>query len=97
MKQWEQFDETAMGIVVRHIKGTNLPDYVFDGDPRPRKVASKRSKNKVRLAQLTQHADDSQDPSAKKSRGDEAPPAVPGAAPTVPGAAPSQPAEASRT
>ena len=97
VKQWEQFDETAMGIVVRHIKGTNLPDYVFDGDPRPRKVASKRSKNKVRLAQLTQHADDSQDPSAKKSRGDEAPPAVPGATPTVPGAAPSQPAEASRT
>ena len=61
VKQWDQYDESAMGIVVRHIKGyvstthvrSHLPDYVFEGDPRPRKgPASKRAKNKVRFFYL---------------------------------------------
>ncbi|WFD29702.1 polynucleotide adenylyltransferase [Malassezia sp. CBS 17886] len=30
VKQWDQYDETAMGIVVRQIKGTDLPEYVFE-------------------------------------------------------------------
>ena len=34
----------------------NLPDYVFDGDPRPRKVAGKRSK-KVRKRSSMMHID----------------------------------------
>lgn len=72
VKQWEQFDESAMGIVVRHIKGTNLPDYVFDGDPRPRKVSSKRTKNKVRPhpPSLTQPTDDANEANTKKARAD---------------------------
>ena len=61
VKQWDQYDESAMGIVVRHIKGyvsrthtrSHLPDYVFEGDPRPRKgPSSKRAKNKVRFFYL---------------------------------------------
>ena len=44
VKQWDQFDETAMGIVVRHIKNTELPPYVFDGDDRPPPKSLKRSK-----------------------------------------------------
>ena len=51
-----------MGIIVRHIKGTNLPEYVFDGDTRPRKVASKRTKNK--------HADAADDSATKKAKAD---------------------------
>lgn len=31
VKQWEQYDEASMGIVVRHIKWTQLPGYVFEG------------------------------------------------------------------
>ncbi|WFD42147.1 polynucleotide adenylyltransferase [Malassezia psittaci] len=70
VKQWEQFDETAMGIVVRHIKGADLPDYVFDGDTRPRKVSSKRSKNKVSCDALMQHANETDLPNlAKKTKG----------------------------
>ncbi|PKI83132.1 Pap1p [Malassezia vespertilionis] len=47
VKQWDQFDEAAMGIVVRHIKGSDLPDYVFDGASRkaPSKRAGKRAKH----------------------------------------------------
>ncbi|EIN10986.1 Poly(A) polymerase [Punctularia strigosozonata HHB-11173 SS5] len=29
VKMWEKFDEAKMGIVVRHIRHTALPDYVF--------------------------------------------------------------------
>lgn len=45
VKQWEQYDETSMGIVVRHIKCSQLPQYVFDGDERPPPKQLKRSKN----------------------------------------------------
>ncbi|EPQ26251.1 uncharacterized protein PFL1_06186 [Pseudozyma flocculosa PF-1] len=45
VKQWEQYDEASMGIVVRHIKCSQLPDYVFDGDARPAKASGKRTKS----------------------------------------------------
>ncbi|KAJ1308456.1 hypothetical protein OPQ81_004160 [Rhizoctonia solani] len=35
VKQWEQYHEETHGIVVRHIRGASLPDYVFDGGVRP--------------------------------------------------------------
>ncbi|WFD16597.1 polynucleotide adenylyltransferase [Malassezia arunalokei] len=69
VKQWDQYDESAMGIVVRHIKGSHLPDYVFEGDPRPRKgPASKRAKNK--------HPDSATEDSAKKIKVSEAVPST---------------------
>ncbi|KAA1134141.1 polynucleotide adenylyltransferase [Puccinia graminis f. sp. tritici] len=35
VKQWEGYAEDSMGIIVRYIKGAQLPDYVFDGEQRP--------------------------------------------------------------
>ncbi|PCH40954.1 polymerase [Wolfiporia cocos MD-104 SS10] len=44
VKMWEKYEEDRMGIVVRHIKHTALPDYVFEGSERqPRPL--KRPKN----------------------------------------------------
>ncbi|KAI0268152.1 poly-A polymerase [Gloeopeniophorella convolvens] len=50
VKGWDKFDEAKMGIIVRHIKSSALPDYVFDlGERQPRPVARKRPKQtKVR-------------------------------------------------
>ncbi|KAF9236242.1 polymerase [Melanogaster broomeanus] len=37
VKMWEKYNEAHMGIVVRNIKSTALPDYVFDeGERQPR-------------------------------------------------------------
>ncbi|KAF8622202.1 hypothetical protein AX15_007307 [Amanita polypyramis BW_CC] len=44
VKMWEKYDEATMGIVVRHIKSSTLPDYVFDPGERPVKGAQKRTK-----------------------------------------------------
>ncbi|KIK53275.1 hypothetical protein GYMLUDRAFT_49451 [Collybiopsis luxurians FD-317 M1] len=44
VKMWEKFDETTMGIVVRNIKSSLLPDNVFDPGERQPKSAVKRSK-----------------------------------------------------
>lgn len=44
VKQWEQYDESSMGISVSHIKWSNLPAYTMGNDPRPPKQASKRPK-----------------------------------------------------
>ncbi|KAI0080876.1 polymerase [Panus rudis PR-1116 ss-1] len=44
VKMWEKYDEATMGIVVRHIKSTALPDYVFDAGERQPRSAQKRSK-----------------------------------------------------
>lgn len=44
VKQWEQFDDSSMGIVVRHIKCSRLPEYVFAGDEKPAAKPLKRSK-----------------------------------------------------
>ncbi|CAO1634346.1 unnamed protein product [Parajaminaea phylloscopi] len=56
VKQWEQYDESSMGIVVRHIKCSQLPQYVFDGDERPPPK------------QLKRHKKNNVDPSAKKRK-----------------------------
>ncbi|KAI5123418.1 hypothetical protein M0805_006123 [Coniferiporia weirii] len=48
VKVWEKYDESSMGIIVRHIKSSSLPDYVFDEGERQPKPTLKRSKtNKV--------------------------------------------------
>ncbi|KJA29658.1 hypothetical protein HYPSUDRAFT_31618 [Hypholoma sublateritium FD-334 SS-4] len=44
VKMWEKFDESTMGIVVRHIKSSGLPDNVFDPGERPAKTVQKRLK-----------------------------------------------------
>ncbi|KAF8806241.1 Poly(A) polymerase [Phlegmacium glaucopus] len=44
VKMWEKFDEATMGIVVRHIKRSALPDNVFDPGERPAKLVQKRVK-----------------------------------------------------
>ncbi|CAA7258530.1 unnamed protein product [Cyclocybe aegerita] len=44
VKMWDKFDEATMGIVVRHIRSSGLPDNVFDPGERPAKLAQKRSK-----------------------------------------------------
>ncbi|KAI5481492.1 poly(A) polymerase Pla1 [Pseudohyphozyma bogoriensis] len=31
VKMWDKYDETSMGVIVRHIKSNGLPDYVFEG------------------------------------------------------------------
>jgi len=43
VKMWEKFDETTMGIVVRNIKSSLLPDNVFDPGERQPKPAVKRT------------------------------------------------------
>jgi poly(A) polymerase len=52
VKQWEQYDESSMGIVVRHIKCSQLPQYVFAGDERPAAKKLKRSKSEKASAKL---------------------------------------------
>ncbi|KAF8659131.1 hypothetical protein AX16_001901 [Volvariella volvacea WC 439] len=43
VKTWDKFNEETMGIVIRHIKRSALPEYVFDeGERNPR--AQKRTK-----------------------------------------------------
>ncbi|KAF9534602.1 polymerase [Crepidotus variabilis] len=46
VKMWEKYDEASMGIVVRHIRSSALPDIVFDPGERPIvKPAQKRTKS----------------------------------------------------
>ncbi|KZT71564.1 Poly(A) polymerase [Daedalea quercina L-15889] len=44
VKMWEKYNEPEMGITVRHIKITALPDYVFDEGERQPRPALKRPK-----------------------------------------------------
>ncbi|KAI0832715.1 polymerase [Trametes gibbosa] len=60
VKMWETYDESAMHIVVRYLKHTSLPDYVFE--PGEREAAAARSKKRTRSAK------DSPAPAAKRSR-----------------------------
>ncbi|TRM67821.1 Poly(A) polymerase central domain-containing protein [Schizophyllum amplum] len=46
-KMWERFDEATMGLVVRHIKSSALPQYVYEPGERQPRSAQKRVK--VRL------------------------------------------------
>ncbi|KDQ64202.1 hypothetical protein JAAARDRAFT_27829 [Jaapia argillacea MUCL 33604] len=46
VKMWEKFDEAKMGIVVRHIKSSALPDSVFDqGERQPRSGVKRPNKS----------------------------------------------------
>ncbi|TBU41452.1 polymerase [Dichomitus squalens] len=47
VKMWEKFDEQKMGIVVRHIKSSALPEYVFDDGERQPRLAQKRPKKET--------------------------------------------------
>ncbi|PIL37403.1 hypothetical protein GSI_01097 [Ganoderma sinense ZZ0214-1] len=47
VKMWEKFDELTMGIVVRNIKSSALPDYVFDEGERQPRQALKRPKKET--------------------------------------------------
>ncbi|KAF8908322.1 Poly(A) polymerase central domain-containing protein [Mucidula mucida] len=44
VKAWDKFDESTMGIVVRHIRNSGLPDDVYDPGERQPKPAQKRTK-----------------------------------------------------
>ncbi|KAI9000742.1 polymerase [Trametes punicea] len=76
VKMWEKYDESAMHIIVRHIKHTALPDFVFE--PGEREGAS-RPKKRSRSAKASTGEDkgawlaelfpkDSPAPAAKRSR-----------------------------
>lgn len=45
VKQWDQYDETSMGISVSHIKWSNLPAYTMGNEARPAKQSGKRDKS----------------------------------------------------
>ncbi|UZJ52103.1 hypothetical protein CBS101457_001423 [Exobasidium rhododendri] len=45
VKQWDQYDETSMGISVSHIKWSNLPSYTMGDEPRPSRPSGKRDKS----------------------------------------------------
>ncbi|KAJ7926745.1 Poly(A) polymerase central domain-containing protein [Mycena leptocephala] len=47
MVKGETFDEATMGITLKHIRSTALPDYVFDPGEREAKVTGKRSKKSL--------------------------------------------------
>ncbi|THH28420.1 hypothetical protein EUX98_g5765 [Antrodiella citrinella] len=46
VKAWEKYDESTMGIVVRHMRSSALPDYVFDQGERQARSNLKRPKTK---------------------------------------------------
>ncbi|KAH9855062.1 polymerase [Lenzites betulinus] len=62
VKTWETYNESTMHIVVRYLKHTSLPDYVFD--PGEREAAAARPKKRTRSGK------DSPAPAAKRSRTD---------------------------
>ncbi|KAF9462051.1 poly-A polymerase [Collybia nuda] len=55
VKMWETFNEATMGIVVRHIKSSGLPDNVFDVGERPAKLAQKRVKGPGKSGDASPH------------------------------------------
>ncbi|KAI0660710.1 polymerase [Cubamyces menziesii] len=59
VKMWDKYDESSMHIVVRHIKHTALPDYVFEPGERD---AAARGKKRTRSSK------DSPAPASKRSR-----------------------------
>ncbi|KAI0698571.1 poly-A polymerase [Cytidiella melzeri] len=46
VKLWDKYDEATMSIAVRHIKSSQLPDYVYDEGERQPRSAQKRPKTK---------------------------------------------------
>ncbi|KAI0722730.1 polymerase [Earliella scabrosa] len=76
VKMWEKYDASSMHVIVRHIKHTSLPDYVFDQGEREAArapTAKKRNRN----------AKDSPAPPAKRARMDSAAPSRPSSASPV--------------
>ncbi|RDB20208.1 Poly(A) polymerase pla1 [Hypsizygus marmoreus] len=55
VKMWENFNEATMGIVVRHIKSSSLPDYVFDVGERPARLLQKRVKGPGKSSDTSPH------------------------------------------
>ncbi|KAF5387807.1 hypothetical protein D9615_000726 [Tricholomella constricta] len=55
VKLWEHFDESKMGIIVRHIKSSGLPDCVFDVGERPAKLVQKRVKGPGKSGDTSPH------------------------------------------
>ncbi|KAF8076769.1 poly-A polymerase [Lyophyllum atratum] len=55
VKVWENFNESKMGIVVRHIRSSGLPDCVFDAGERPAKVVQKRVKGPGKSSDTSPH------------------------------------------
>ncbi|KAH7887389.1 poly-A polymerase [Phlebopus sp. FC_14] len=45
VRMWEKYDESSMGIFVRNIKSSGLPDYVFDEGERQTSKTLKRPKS----------------------------------------------------
>ena len=57
-KQWEKYDEKSMGICVKYIKSSSLPNDVFDEGEVRSKLKRGKSSNKTRTSQLmTQSAE----------------------------------------
>ncbi|MBW0463086.1 hypothetical protein O181_002801 [Austropuccinia psidii MF-1] len=55
VKQWEGYSDDSMGIIVRYIRGTQLPDYVFDGEQRPlASVPSSKSLKRTKTGKAKQ-------------------------------------------
>ncbi|KAH9943190.1 polymerase [Epithele typhae] len=49
VKLWEKFEDPKMGIYVRNLKSSSLPDYVFEEDERPPRPLKRPQKESLRL------------------------------------------------
>jgi poly(A) polymerase len=66
VKSWDKFDEVKMGIIVRHIKSSGLPDNLFDPGERQLKPVVKKRPKQVKPAEKTNVSPDL--PAPKKLR-----------------------------
>ncbi|KAH8988488.1 poly-A polymerase [Lactarius akahatsu] len=66
VKSWDKFDEVKMGIIVRHIKSSALPDNLFDPGERQLKPVVKKRPKQVKPAEKTNVSPDL--PAPKKLR-----------------------------
>jgi poly(A) polymerase len=66
VKGWDKFDEVKMGISVRHIKSSALPDSLFDPGERQLKPVVKKRPKQVKPAEKTNVSPDL--PAPKKLR-----------------------------
>jgi len=69
VKLWEKYDEASMGIVVRHIKSSSLPDHVFDEGERLPKPTLKRPKTTKANGKLEKEPTDLPNKKRKSSLG----------------------------
>ncbi|KAI9447930.1 poly-A polymerase [Lactarius indigo] len=66
VKSWDKFNEVKMGIIVRHIKSSALPDNLFDPGERQLKPVVKKRPKQVKPAEKTNVSPDL--PAPKKLR-----------------------------